>query len=125
MEQLILEDGPVTEKDLKKLNRYQLLELLIMQTARADELEKQLEEARQQLASKEIRMSELGSIADASVQVGGLLEAAQNTVDLYMKASMRRIDEIEVAALEKADKMISQAYMKAKKIIAETQYKEE
>ena len=34
----------MTEKDLRKLNRYQLLELLIIQTRRTEELEAQLEE---------------------------------------------------------------------------------
>lgn len=35
----------MTEKDLRKLNRYQLLEMLIMQTERADKLQSKLEEA--------------------------------------------------------------------------------
>jgi hypothetical protein len=34
----------LTEKELKKLNRYQLLELLIIQTERADSLQAQVEE---------------------------------------------------------------------------------
>mgnify|MGYP003297738140 CR=1 FL=1 len=33
----------MTEKELKKLNRYQLLEMLIIQTERAEDLQRQLE----------------------------------------------------------------------------------
>ena len=36
----------MTDKELKNLNRYQLLELLIIQTKRADKLQAALEEAR-------------------------------------------------------------------------------
>jgi hypothetical protein len=37
----------VKEKDLRKMNRYQLLELLIQQTERADKLQAKLELAEQ------------------------------------------------------------------------------
>ena len=38
----------MTEKDLRKLNRYQLLELLIVQTDRADKLQAKLDELEKQ-----------------------------------------------------------------------------
>ena len=62
----------MTEKELKKLNRYQLLELLIFQTERADQLEKELAETRKQLEEHNIRLSKLGSIAEASLQLSGI-----------------------------------------------------
>ena len=43
--------------DLQKLTRAELLELLIEQTKRADELEAQLAEARAQLQSREIAIN--------------------------------------------------------------------
>jgi len=55
----------MTEKELKKLNRKQLLELLLEQTKRADRLEKQLRIARAKLAKRTIDESEAGSIAEA------------------------------------------------------------
>ena len=64
----------MTEKDLKKLNRYQLLELLIAQTERADRLQQQLEEAQQALKDKELKLSSLGSIAEAAMELTGIRE---------------------------------------------------
>jgi hypothetical protein len=58
---------PLTEKELKKLNRYQLLELLILQTERADRLQNRLDETEQQLSNLDLQLFSLGSIAEASL----------------------------------------------------------
>ena len=42
----------MTEKELKKLNRYQLLELLLAQTERADSLEQKVEQLQAQLEAE-------------------------------------------------------------------------
>ena len=84
----------MTEKELKKLNRYQLLELLIVQTERADKLQLQLEEAQQQLNEKEIHMTVLGSIAEASLELSGVFAAAQKAADLYLEAARKKADQI-------------------------------
>ena len=42
----------MTEKELKKLNRKQLLELLLVQTEKADSLALELEEVRKKLEDK-------------------------------------------------------------------------
>lgn len=44
----------MTEKELKKLNRYQLLELLLAQTERADTLQKKVEELESKLVHYKI-----------------------------------------------------------------------
>lgn len=109
--------APMTEKQLRRLNRYQLLELLIMQTNRADELQAQLDEARQELESRQIRLQEIGSIAEASVQIGGLMEAAQATADLYLETARKRIDEIEKEKAREAALIVINARQEASLII--------
>ena len=99
----------VTEKDLKKLNRYQLLELLIVQTGRADRLQARLEEAEKQLNEKDLKMASLGSIAEASLQLGGVFQAAQAAADLYIDAAKKKAEEIEEAAHKKAAEILAQA----------------
>ena len=47
----------MTEKELKKLNRYQLLELLIIQTERANKLQATLDEAKRRLEDQETNIS--------------------------------------------------------------------
>lgn len=92
------------EKQMRKLSRYQLLELLIMQTERADALEKKVAELEERLNEKEIRISALGSIAEASLQLSGVFEAAQKAANIYLDNAMRKADEIEAAAKKRAAK---------------------
>ena len=84
----------MTEKELKKLNRYQLLELLVAQTERADKLQKQVEELEAQLNERNFHFSQMGSIAEASVYLSGVFEAAQQAADYYVEAAQRQADEI-------------------------------
>lgn len=109
----------MTEKDLKKLNRYQLLELLIVQTGRADKLQTKLEEAEKQLNERDLKMTSLGSIAEASLQVGGVFQAAQAAADLYIDAAKKKAEEIEVAAHKKAAEILIQAQAQARRIKGE------
>ena len=77
----------MTEKELKKLNRYQLLELLLAQTQRVDQLQMLLEQKEKQLTEYEIRISSLGSIAEASLELSGVFQAAQKAADIYVNAA--------------------------------------
>lgn len=86
----------MTEKELKRLNRYQLLELLMMQTERVKELEEQIT----QLQAQQVLLSNLGSMADVSAKVSGLLEAAQKAADLYIEAAQAKAAQIEESARE-------------------------
>ena len=109
----------MTEKDLKKLNRYQLLELLIFQTERADKLQLQLEEAQKQLDERELKIESLGSIAEASLQLGGVFQCAQDAADLYIRSAQQKAEEIEEAAHKKAAEILSQAQAQARRIKGE------
>ena len=104
----------MTEKELKKLNRYQLLELLIMQTERADDLQKRLDELERIVRTKEFRMTKLGSIAQASLQISGVLEAAQKSADLYLEAAHAQAEDILQTAKKQAEAIIVQAEKKAR-----------
>lgn len=96
----------MTEKELKKLNRYQLLELLIVQTERADKLQAQLERAQERLNDKEIQMTVLGSIAEASLELSGVFTAAQKAADTYLDAARKKADQIVKEAEEKASQIM-------------------
>ena len=109
----------MTEKELKKLNRYQLLELLIIQTERADKLQTALEEAEQRLNDQEINLSKLGSIAEASLRLKGVFGAAQDAADMYIDAAKKRAEEIEEEAHKKSAEIISQALEEARRIKGE------
>ena len=109
----------MTEKDLKKLNRYQLLELLIVQTDRADKLQAKLDIVEKQLENQELQISSLGSIAEASLQLKGVFQAAQDAADMYIDAAKKRAQEIEDAAHKKAAEILAQAQAQARRIKGE------
>ncbi len=75
----------MTEKELKKLNRKQLLELLLVQTSRADELEAQLTEARAMLEKKELIEMEAGTMAEAALKLNGVFEAVDAAAAQYLQ----------------------------------------
>lgn len=99
----------MTEKDLRKLNRYQLLELLIVQTERADKLQERVAELERQLKEQDLQIASLGSIAEASLQLGGVFQAAQQAADIYLNAAKERAQEIEEAAKAKAERIEANA----------------
>ena len=109
----------MTEKDLKKLNRYQLLEMLIVQTDRADKLQAKLDIAEKQLEKQELQISSLGSIAEASLQLKGVFQAAQDAADMYIEAAKKRAEEIEDDAHKKAAEILVQAQEQARRIKGE------
>ncbi len=109
----------MTEKDLRKLNRYQLLEMLIMQTERADALQKELEAAEKKLNDTQIYISELGSIAEASLHLSGVFEAAQAAADKYLEAAKTRAEAIEEDAHKKAAQILMQTQAQARRIKGE------
>ena len=98
----------MTEKELKKLNRYQLLELLVRQTERADQLQKKVEELEERLEARELNLSKLGSIAEAAMHITGVFEASQQAADLYLEAAKKQADDILAAARGQAESMAAQ-----------------
>lgn len=110
----------MTEKELKKLNRYQLLELIILQTEQISDLEKQLEETRQALDSQQIQLTQAGSIAEAAMQLSGIFEAAQTAADTYLENVKRQTENaarIEEDARQNARQQLDQAQQDADKIL--------
>ena len=97
----------MTEKELRKLNRYQLLELLIEQTERADRLQRRLEQAEANSYKQSMHLLAMGSIAEASMQLNGVFEAAQKAADLYLEEAHKLADTIVEDAREQARKILS------------------
>lgn len=93
----------MTEKELKKLSRIELLELLIEQTERNEELERKLAETRQELEKKlaqaeqelqnqTLNVKEVGTLAEACLKVNKIFVAADAAAKQYL-ANIRVYDE--------------------------------
>ncbi len=74
----------ITEKDLKKLGRTDLLEILIEVSQENERLRAELTECEKQLADRKIILDKSGSIAEASLQLSGIFDAAQKAADEYL-----------------------------------------
>ena len=75
----------MTEKELRKLNRAEILELFLEQCKRNEALEQELAQMKEELESKRIKLKQAGSIAEASFALTNIFEEAQKTADLYLE----------------------------------------
>lgn len=105
----------MTDKELKKLTRAELLEMLIQQSKEVDRLTKELEEAKQALEEREIKLNQAGSIAEASLQLNGIFEAAQQAASQYLDSIKILSDkqekicaQRELESIRKAQNMLRQ-----------------
>ncbi len=93
----------MVEKDLRKLSRTDLLELLLKQSHELDHCRAELEAANQKLADREIALSQAGSIAEASLLVNGFFEAAEQACDQYLE-NIRRLNIKQEAICESLER---------------------
>lgn len=93
----------MTDKELKRLKRVDLLELLIAQTRENDRLKKELEEALSRLEERDLVLEEAGSIAEAAMRVNKVYQVAQAAVDQYIM-SIQRLGAQKRADWEKMER---------------------
>ena len=96
----------MTDKELRRLKRRDQIELLVRQQEEIDRLTQELETANKKLIDRDLKLREAGSIAEASLQLSGIFQAAQEAADLYLenvkKASVREIHD-NYLALEQTE----------------------
>ena len=86
----------MTEKELLKLKKSELLEIMLAQS-------KEIAEAEEKLASRRIAIKESGSIAEASLKLTQIFEEAQKAADLYVDNVKRKARMEEKKARQKAE----------------------
>lgn len=74
----------VSTRDLRKLKRSELLEIMLAQSEEIDGLRKQLAEKDRQLHARAITIEESGSIAEAALKLTNVFQEAQAAADLYL-----------------------------------------
>lgn len=75
----------MTEKELLKLKRSEMLEIMLAQSREIDKLRKELEETKAQLEDRRIKIRNAGSLAEASLQLTNIFAEAQKAADLYVE----------------------------------------
>lgn len=74
----------VNVKDLKKLKRSDLFELLVSQAKEIELLQARVNDLEVKLECREINLSEAGSIAEAALAISKVFDEAQAAADVYL-----------------------------------------
>jgi len=104
------------QKDIKRMSRKDLLEILVLQNKKIDELEKKLNEANKLLETKKIILLESGSIAEASLRLNKVFEIAQQSANQYLD-NIKRIEMEQEDILLKIEKKYSKVNQSKRKNI--------
>ena len=109
----------MTDKDLRKLNRVELLQMLLEQGKQNDALRAQLDQANAQLASRQVALDEAGSIAEAAMQLNQVFASAQRAADQYLE-NIRTLSGRQEAVCAKRE---AESRSKCEQMLAEAQKK--
>jgi len=97
------------EKELRKLNRTELLELLLIQTRKNEKLRKKIQKLEAELSERRLKIENAGNLAEAMVAINGVAAAAQMAADQYLE----NIKAIETEMKDKYSKLIQETRDKA------------
>ena len=102
----------MTQYEMKKLSRKELLQLAAEESAQIRILQEHLEIAENELHKREININKAGSIAEASMKLSNVFEAAQEACRLYTDNIQRLSERQEsiCAEIEKETKEKAAAY---------------
>lgn len=99
----------MTIKELKRLSRGDLLEMLLDLSKENDRLRKRLEIVNKELEDKKLRIENSGSLAEAALQLNGIFEAAQAACDQYTQNVRQRCEQMEAETKARCEQMLAQS----------------
>ena len=105
----------MTDKEFKRLNRSQLIDIIYQLQVKQKELEDENLKLKEELADKRIRMSQAGNIAEAALAIHNVMQAAQDAAAQYVEEI--RIMRIETE--EKCQRLLEKAQKDADSIVAQ------
>lgn len=115
----------MNERDLKRLSRGDLLEMLVAQGEELEAIKAKLAETEEKLQKRELDITEAGSIADASLKLNGVFEAAQaasqqylDNIKLMSERQQEVCEKLEQESREKADALIAETTEKCDEMLA-------
>lgn len=76
----------MTDKELRRMSRGELLEMLIAQIEENQRLKQELDQAQEALNNRLITMECAGSIAEAALRLNGVFEAADQAAKQYLES---------------------------------------
>lgn len=111
----------MTDKEFKRLNRAQLVEIIYELQLEQKQLIEEKEKLEKQLNEQRIEIQKAGSIAQATVGLTHIFEVAQETADKYLAEVYRST----IPVIQQRDEILSEAKQKAEQMIKEAEEKTE
>ena len=118
----------MTDKEVKRLSRSQLIEIIYQLQTREEELTDKNRRLEEELRSKRIRMENAGNIAEAALELNDVFRSAQNAAAQYLseiqiirETAEKERQQIILAAQEEARQIIQKAKDEASLTIDDTQ----
>ena len=127
----------MTDKEFKRLSRAQLIDIIYQLQLQVDKLSEQKQKLEVALADKQLRISSVGSIADAALEINDCFRSAQRAAEQYLNEirTLRETTEAEQKRLHtqakahlsdaqaEAAQMVSDAQSEATRLLTEAQEK--
>ena len=104
----------MTDKEFKRLSRYQLIDIIYQFQLQVDALTEQKQELERELADKRLRLRDAGNIADAALEINNCFRSAQNAAEQYLN----EIKAIREDTEAERQRILAQAQAEAAAIIA-------
>ena len=118
----------MTDKEFKRLNRAQLIEIIYQFQMKVDTLTEQKQELERELADKRLRLNNAGNIADAALEINDCFRSAQNAAEQYLNEIKAIREETEAQrhrilseTQEQRERILSETQEERQRIIAEAQ----
>lgn len=106
----------MTDRQLRKASRSDLLKLLLEEKKINEALHEQIQQMQLRLDSRQLHVNQAGSLAEAALKLSGIFDAAESACQYYtenIRALSGRQEEIcrkmEQETREKCDRMLDQA----------------
>ena len=105
----------MTDKEFKRLSRAQLIDIIYQLQLQVDKLSEQKQKLEVALADKQLRISSVGSIADAALEINDCFRSAQRAAEQYLN----EIEKLRDAAEADRRRILAKARKEALQLVAE------
>ncbi len=107
----------MTDKEFRRLSRAELVDIIFELQKREQDYLRRLNEAESLLRSRELKVREAGSIAEATLTLHDVFVSAQAAADHYVE----EIKRIRDSAQAEADRALREAGSRAKQLLADAE----
>ena len=104
----------MTDKEFQRLSRPQLIDIIYQFQLQVDKLTEQNQELERALADKRLRLSKVGNIADAALEMNDCFRNAQKAAEQYLNEIKALREEAEA----ERQRILAKAQAEATEIIA-------